>query len=140
MLNIIVHLIWDFFHLMSKFVRWNSKLERLQGMFFQDLIFWQEIYFIRLVWRNFKRTLLHIQPGLLVGPKPITSPQTTVKSCSHLSKSLQNVKNSDFQSQFTMSKMILFFLKKIIEEYHLWSSFFVIDIFWQLQFLILFIS
>ena len=49
-------------------------------------------------------------------------------------KSLQNVQNSDFQSQFSKSKMIQIFLNKIfVEEYFLRSSFFVIDIFWQLQ-------
>ena len=38
--------------------------------------------------------------------------------------------NSDFQSQFSMSKMIRISLKKFfIEEYDLWSTFFVIDIF-----------
>ena len=45
-------------------------------------------------------------------------------------------KNSDFQSQFSMSKMIRSFLIFFfIEEYHLRSTFFVIDIFWQFQFL-----
>ena len=52
------------------------------------------------------------------------------KSCGHLSKSRQNVQSSDFQIQFSTSKRVGIFQKIIfIEEYHLWSTFFVIDIF-----------
>ena len=47
----------------------------------------------------------------------------------------------DFQSQFSMSKIILIFLKKFfIEEYQIRGMFFVIDIFWKLQFLKHFIT
>ena len=45
--------------------------------------------------------------------KPKTNNQPTKKSCGHLSKSHQNVQNSDFQSQFSMSKRIRIFPKKI---------------------------
>ena len=71
--------------------------------------------------------------------KPQTNNQPTkkfFKSWDHLSTSRQNVQNSDFQSQFSMSKRIQTYLKIFyIEEYHLWSTFFVIDIFCRLQFL-----
>ena len=36
-----------------------------------------------------------------------------IKSCGQLSKSCQKLQNSDFQSQFSMSKIIQIFLKKI---------------------------
>ena len=40
---------------------------------------------------------------------------------------------SDFQSQFSKSKIVQIFPKKIfIEEYHFWGMFFIIDIFWKL--------
>ena len=43
---------------------------------------------------------------------------------------------SDFQSQFSMSKIIQIFLKKFfIEEYQFRGIFVIIDIFWKLQFL-----
>ena len=43
---------------------------------------------------------------------------------------------SDFQSQFSMSKIIRNFPKKnFIEEYHFRGTLFVTDIFWKLQFL-----
>ena len=43
---------------------------------------------------------------------------------------------SDFQSQFSMSKIIRIFLNFFfIEEYQFRGMFFVIDIFWKLQFL-----
>ena len=39
---------------------------------------------------------------------------------------LSGLQNSDFQSQFSMSKIIWIFLKKVlIEEYHLNSTFFL---------------
>ena len=47
-----------------------------------------------------------------------------------------NLQNFDFQSQFSMSKIIRIFPKKIfIEQYQFRSTFFVIDIFWKIQFL-----
>ena len=68
--------------------------------------------------------------------RPKTNNQPVFKSCCQLSKKCKQLQNSDFQSQFSMSKMIRIFLKKFfIEEYNLVSTFFVIDIFWQLQFL-----
>ena len=43
---------------------------------------------------------------------------------------------SDFQSDFSMSKNIRIFLKKIfIEEYQSRGTYIVIGIFWKLQFL-----
>ncbi len=43
---------------------------------------------------------------------------------------------SDFQSQFSMSKIIRIFpIFFFIEEYHFRVMFFVIDIFWKLDFL-----
>ena len=48
--------------------------------------------------------------------------------------------NSDFQSQFSMSKIILIFLSSFIEEYQIRGMFFAIDIFWELQFLKHFIT
>ena len=48
---------------------------------------------------------------------------------------------SDFQSDFSMSKNIRIFLKKIfIEEYQSRGTYIVIGIFWKLQFLKPFIS
>ena len=72
-----------------------------------------------------------------VRPKTNNLPLLKVfKSCSHLSKSWQNEQNSDIPSQFSMSKNIWIFLKKnFIEEYVFRDTLFVIDIFWQLQFL-----
>ena len=53
-----------------------------------------------------------------------------------MSKSCQKWQNSDFQSQFSMSKIIQIFLKIcFIEEYDFRGTLFVIDIFWKLQFL-----
>ena len=47
-----------------------------------------------------------------------------------------NVQKLDFQSEFSMSKNIQIFLKKIfIEEYDFRVTLFVIKIFWKLQFL-----
>ena len=42
---------------------------------------------------------------------------------------------SDFQSQFSMSKIIRIFPFFFIEEYQFRGMFFIIDIFWKLQFL-----
>ena len=42
---------------------------------------------------------------------------------------------SDFQSQFSMSKIIRIFQKKFIEEYQFRGMFFATDIFWKLQIL-----
>ena len=43
---------------------------------------------------------------------------------------------SDFQSQFSMSKIIQIFLNFFYsEEYQFRGMFFVVDIFWKLQFL-----
>ena len=74
-----------------------------------------------LVWPNFSCTLWHIlQPSL--GLRLITS---TVKK----------LLNSDFQSQFSMSKMVWIFLNLFfIDKYHCRNRFFVIDIFWKIQF------
>jgi hypothetical protein len=70
----------------------------------------------------------HILPGLPLGPKLITSPLK--KSCGQLSKSCQKWQNSDFQSQFSMSKIIRMFLKTFfIEKYYFRGKLFVIDIF-----------
>ena len=52
-----------------------------------------------------------------------------LKSCGQLSKSCQKLQNSDFQSQFPMSKITRIFLNLFfIEEYHFRGTFFVIDI------------
>ena len=48
----------------------------------------------------------------------------------------QKMPISDFQSQFSMSKIIRIFLNFFfIEEYQFRGMFFFIDIFWKLQFL-----
>ena len=50
--------------------------------------------------------------------------------------SCQEVTKFDFQSQFSMSKIIrIFLIFFFIEEYQFRGTFFVIDIFWKLQFL-----
>ena len=55
--------------------------------------------------------------------------------------SCQKVPKFDFQSQFSMSKIIRIFLNFFfIEEYQFMSTFFVIDIFWWNQFLNHFIT
>ena len=55
--------------------------------------------------------------------------------------SWQKMPISDFQSDFSMSKIIRIFLKKIfIEEYQFRGTYIVIGIFWKLQFLKPFIS
>ena len=42
---------------------------------------------------------------------------------------------SEFQSQFSMTKIIRIFLKKIfVDEHQIMGIFFLIDIFWKLQF------
>ena len=52
------------------------------------------------------------------------------KSCGQLSKSCQKWQNSDFQSQFSMSKIIrIFLIFFFIEEYDFRGTLFVIDIF-----------
>ena len=63
--------------------------------------------------------------------KPFFMPQTNNQSPkTQLSKSCKKWQNSDFQSQFSMSKIIGIFLKKIfIEEYDFRGTLFVIDIF-----------
>ena len=69
-------------------------------------------------------------------PKTNNSPLKNFKSCAQLSKSCQKWQNSDFQSQFSMSKNIRIFLKKnFIEEYQFRRTFFVKSIFCWLQFL-----
>ena len=61
--------------------------------------------------------------------------QPIKKSCGQLSKSCQKWQNSDFQSQFSMSKMITIFLKKIfIEEYHFRSTFLSLTFFENFNF------
>ena len=63
-------------------------------------------------------------------------PKKIFKSCSQLNKSCQKWQNSDFQSLFSLSKVIRIFLKYFfIEKYDFRGTFFVIDIFWKLQFL-----
>ena len=47
-------------------------------------------------------------------PKPTTSPLKSFKG--HLSNSCQKMQNSDFQSQFSKSKIIWIFLKKIFTQ------------------------
>ena len=48
----------------------------------------------------------------------------------------QKLPISDFQSQFSMSKIVGIFLNFFfIEEYQFRGTFFVIDIFWKLRFL-----
>ena len=49
-----------------------------------------------------KQTVAHstIPKGIPLGPQPTTSPLKSFKSCGQLSKSHQNVQNSDFQSIF----------------------------------------
>ena len=54
-----------------------------------------------------------IRPYLSLGPKIITSSLKVFKSCSQLSKNCQKWQNFDFQSQFSMSKIIPIYLKKI---------------------------
>ena len=57
-----------------------------------------------------------------------------------MNKSCQKWQNSEFQSQFSMSKIIRIFLFFFIEQYQFRSIVFVIEIFWQLQFLKQFIG
>ena len=53
-----------------------------------------------------------------------------------LTERRQKVPKFDFQSQFSMSKIIRIFLNFFfIEEYQYRGMFFVLDIFWKLQFL-----
>ena len=52
----------------------------------------------------------------------------------HLVTVYQKVPILDFQSEFSMSKIIRIFLKKIIEEYQFKHTFFVKSIFCWLQF------
>jgi len=73
----------------------------------------------------------------LLTPKTNNQPpkKSLKKSCTQLRKSCQKWQNSDFQSQFSMSKNIRSFLKKIFsEEYDFRGTLFVIDIFGKLQF------
>ena len=50
--------------------------------------------------------------------------------------SCQQVPKFDFQTQFSMSKIIrIFLISFFIEEYQFRGMFFVIAIFWKLQFL-----
>ena len=62
-------------------------------------------------------------------PKTKNQPlKKCLKSCRQLSKSCQKLQNSDFQSQFSTSKINQIFLKKIfIEKYHFRGKLFVID-------------
>ena len=60
--------------------------------------------------------------------------------CLHLVTVRQKVPILDFQSEFSMSKIIRIFLKKIIEEYQFKRTFFVKSIFGWLQFLNHFIT
>ena len=89
-----------------------------------------------LVWPHFYRTLSHIITCLPLCPKPSTIPlKKYFKSCGQLSKSCQKLQNSDFQSKFSMSKIIRICLNYFfIEEYHFMSILFVIDILWQFPF------
>ena len=62
--------------------------------------------------------------------RPKTNNQPLKKSFAQLSKICQKWPNSDFQSQFSMSRNIRIFLKKkFIKEYDFRGSLFVIDIF-----------
>ena len=64
-----------------------------------------------------------------------------IKFCCHLRKSRQKLQNSDFQSQFSNSKMIRIFLIFFQRnKIYFRATFFVIDSFRQLQFLQQFIS
>ena len=57
-------------------------------------------------------------------------------SCSQLSKSFLKWQNSDFQSQFSVSKIIRIFPNFLfIEEYDFSGMLFVIELFLKLQFL-----
>ena len=89
-----------------------------------------------LVWPHFYRTLSNIITCLPLCPKPSTIPlKKYFKSCGQLSKSCQKLQNSDFQSKFSMSKIIRICLNYFfIEEYHFMSILFVIDILWQFPF------
>ena len=83
------------------------------GCIVNDIAFFWDHYFTwlhicRVVWPHFKRLLLHILTGLPLGPKPTTSSLKVFKSCG---KSCEKLQNSDFQSQFSMSKIIRIFLK-----------------------------
>ena len=61
------------------------------------------------------------------------APKKVFKSCGQLTKSCQTLQNSDFQSQFPMSKIIRIFLKIFfIAEFDFRGTHFVIDIFWKL--------
>ena len=46
--------------------------------------------------------------------------------------SCQKVQNSDFQSQFSKSEIILTFAKKdFMEQYHFWENFFLLTFFYN---------
>ena len=62
-----------------------------------------------LVWPNFCCTLSHILQGLPLCSRPITSHIKNFRSCVQLSKRCQKLQNFDFQSQFSMSKIIRIF-------------------------------
>ena len=120
-----------------------------------------------VVWPNFCCTLSHILQGLPLCSRPITSRylsrffdrwahETTyayignkhffTKSCHRQTYqnskiSWQKMPISDFQSEFSMSKIIRIFLNFFfIEEYQFRGTYIVIGIFWKLQFLKPFIS
>ena len=83
----------------------------------------------QLVCPNFYRTLLGILQGHSLGSRPITCLVKNFRSWVHLSKSCKKLQNSDFQSQFSVWKIIWIFLNYFfIEGYHFWSTFFVINI------------
>ena len=64
-----------------------------------------------LYWTSMTQLLMHsVTQSSMPSFRPKTSNQLIKKSCSHLSKSHQNVQNSDFQSQFCKSKIIQIFL------------------------------
>ena len=74
--------------------------------------------------------LTHILPGILLGPKPTTSPLKSFKSCIQLSKSCQKWQNSEFRSQFSMPKIIrIFLIFFFTKKYDFRGILFVIDIF-----------
>ena len=82
-------------------------------------------------------TFAHLTgPSFRLKVKLLPNKNRFFRSYVNLHKSCWKLQNSDFQSQFSTSKIIRIFLNFFfIEEYLFRSTFFVIDIFWQIQFL-----
>ena len=126
---------WFFF--VNNLLRFSLCSSIYIRIFFSEILYEDSIHFMDTRW------LLRFEFQL---PHPILSPALATDKKWPLSQfhiSYQNseiswpkVPISDFQSQFSMSKIIRNFLKNFfIEEYHFRGTFFVIDIFWKIQFL-----